>query len=171
LAVLLRRHHPHVVVTHDPDAGSQHPDHIRAGMVTTHALRTAGSTARLYYKAHGTSHWARLRETLPLVGIDLAAPTANVAAAMAAVERRITTTIDVGAAIDRKHAALHAHASQINSSLAGQLPLDLFRHVFGTEDFIRPDIPASVRIPEHGLFDGLPAAGGCDPRPGSQPPA
>lgn len=158
LAVLLRRHRPHVVVTHDPGASGQHPDHIRAGMVTTEALRIDSDTTRLYYKAHGTSHWARLRESLRRAGIDVPAPTADVAAALAGVEQRITTTVDVHAVIDRKHAALHAHASQLNSSLAGRLPLDLFRHVFGTEDFIRADIPASVRIPEHGLFDGLPAA-------------
>jgi LmbE family N-acetylglucosaminyl deacetylase len=154
LAVLVRRHRPHVVVTHDPDAGSQHPDHIRAGVVTTQALRTAGSTARVYYKAHGTGHWARLRESLQRIGIDLPTPTDDVAAALAGVEQRITTTVDVRAVIDRKHAALHAHASQINSSLAGRLPLDQFRYAFGTEEFIRPDIPASVRIPERGLFDG-----------------
>jgi LmbE family N-acetylglucosaminyl deacetylase len=158
LAVLLRRHRPHVVITHDPAASSQHPDHIRAGVVTTQALRIDSNTTRLYYKAHGTSHWARLRESLRRVGIDVPVPTAEVAAALAGVEQRITTTVDVGTVIERKHAALHAHASQIHSSLAGRLPLDLFRHVFGTEDFIRADIPASVRIPEHGLFDGLPAA-------------
>ncbi len=152
LAVLLRRHRPHVVVTHDPDASSQHADHIHAGMVTTQALRTAGSTARLYYKAHGTSHWARLRKSLRHVGIDLPTPTADVATALAGVEQRITTTVDVRAVIDRKHAALHAHASQLNSSLAGRLPLEEFRQAFGTEDFIRADIPESVRIPEHGLF-------------------
>jgi LmbE family N-acetylglucosaminyl deacetylase len=159
LAVLLRRHRPDVVVTHDPDAGSQHPDHIRAGLVTTHAVRGVGGTARLYYKAHGTSHWARLREALRHIGVDLPLPTTDLAAALAGVEQRITTTVDVRAVVDRKHAALHAHASQIHSSLAGRLPIEEFRNAFGTEDFIRPDIPASVRIPEHGLFDGLPVAG------------
>jgi LmbE family N-acetylglucosaminyl deacetylase len=129
-----------VVVTHDPDAGFQHADHIRAGVVTTEALRISGIPARLYYKAHGTGHWARLRESLADIGIRLPAPTTDVATALADVERRITTTVDVSAVVDRKYAALHAHASQISSSLAGKLPLELFRRAFGTEEFIQSSL-------------------------------
>lgn len=136
LAELLLRHRPRIVVTNDPDAGLQHQDHIRAGVITTEALRGSGIPARLYYKAHGTGHWTRLRQSLADIGIDLPAPTAEAATALADVERRITTTIDVSAVVDHKYAALHAHASQLDASLAGKLPPELFRRTFGVEEFI-----------------------------------
>ena len=52
----------------------------------------------------------------------------------------ITTTVDVREFVDRKRAAMIAHASQIpTDSFFLQLPLDAFREAFGWEWFIRRD--------------------------------
>jgi hypothetical protein len=62
------------------------------------------------------------RETLPI---------------LETVEQRITTNIDVSHVIERKRTALHAHASQIGSSLAGKLHTAQFCSAFGTASSIR----------------------------------
>ncbi len=57
--------------------------------------------------------------------------------------------------VDRKRAALHAHASQIDSSLAGKLPASQFRYAFGTEAYIRTRDTTGTSTPEDDLFTGL----------------
>jgi LmbE family N-acetylglucosaminyl deacetylase len=55
-------------------------------------------------------------------------------------EARITTTVDVTGALDRKRAAMAAHPSQIaDESFFLALPSDLFAAAFGTEWYIRLD--------------------------------
>ncbi|MGH3530078.1 MAG: mycothiol conjugate amidase Mca, partial [Pseudonocardiaceae bacterium] len=71
------------------------------------------------------------------------------------VEQRITTTVDVGHVIDRKRTALHAHASQIGSSLAGKLPPAQFSSAFGTETYIRARDTTGAPTPEDDLFTGI----------------
>ncbi len=155
VADLLNRYRPNVVVTHDPEFPFQHPDHVHAGRVTTQAVQHTHISATLYYKAHGISHWTRLRQLLHSIGVQLPEPTVEVAEALQVVERRITTVVDLGDAVDRKHAALHAHASQISSSLAGKLPLDHFRRCFSSESFIRARAPAAIGIIENSLLTDL----------------
>lgn len=75
------------------------------------------------------------------------------------VERRITTIIDVRQVIDLKRIALHAHASQIDSSLAGKLPAAQFSYAFGTETYIRAYDTTGTSTPEHDLFAGLKGIG------------
>jgi LmbE family N-acetylglucosaminyl deacetylase len=65
----------------------------------------------------------------------------------------ITTTVDVSGYVDRKRAAMQAHASQIPpDSFFLSLPPDAFRAAFGVEWFIRRDKPD---IRETWLFDDL----------------
>ena len=64
---------------------------------------------------------------------------------------RITTTVDITAYLDRKRAAMAAHASQIGpDSFFLALPDDTFRVAFGTEWFMRLD--ATVDAPETWIF-------------------
>jgi LmbE family N-acetylglucosaminyl deacetylase len=72
-----------------------------------------------------------------------------------AVEQRITTIIDVSQVVDRKRTALHAHASQIGSSLAGKLPASQFSYAFGAESYIRACGIRATSTPEDDLFAGL----------------
>jgi LmbE family N-acetylglucosaminyl deacetylase len=61
-------------------------------------------------------------------------------------DEAITTVVDVGDFLDRKRAAIAAHASQVHDTgpfLA--MPPDAFRAALGTEFYIRRGVPAGHR--------------------------
>jgi LmbE family N-acetylglucosaminyl deacetylase len=89
------------------------------------------------------------------VGIQRPAPSGDMLRMLESVEQRITTTVDVGQVIDQKRTALHAHASQIGSSLAGKLPPAQFSYAFGAEQYIRARDTTGTPTPEDDLFTGL----------------
>jgi LmbE family N-acetylglucosaminyl deacetylase len=69
-------------------------------------------------------------------------------------EDQITTAVDVTDYLDRKRAAMAAHASQISeTSFFLSVSPEFFARAFGTEWFIRRGAPAGIH--EHGLLDGL----------------
>jgi len=111
--------------------------------------------AKLYFKAHGISHWNRICEALAQVGIARAAPDSHQWQQWEWVERQITTTIDVKDVVDRKREALLAHSSQLNSSLAARIPAELWPLVFSAETFIRTHDTTHAPTPEDDLFTGL----------------
>lgn len=152
---LIERYRPQVVVTYDPHS-TRHPDHVHAARVATYAVDAGDVVAKLYYKAHGSEYWRRLNRALADVAIHRPAPSGKTLHMLEAVERRITTSIDVGHVIERKRTALHAHVSQIGSSLAGRLPAAQFSYAFGTETYIRTRDTTGTPIPEDDLFAGLP---------------
>lgn len=152
---LIEHYRPQVLVTYDPHSTYQHPDHVHAARVATYAVDAGRGVAKLYYKAHGSSYWRRLNQSLAEIGIQRPAPSEEVLRMLESVERRITTTIDVGQVIDQKRAALHAHASQIGSSLAGKLPAAQFSYAFGIEQYIRARDTTGTSTPEDDLFTGL----------------
>lgn len=152
---LVERYRPQVVVTYDPHS-TRHPDHVHAARVATYAVDAGHVVAKLYYKAHGSEYWRRLNRALADVAIHRRAPSGETLQILKAVEQRITTNIDVRHVIERKRTALHAHASQIGSSLAGKLPAAQFSSAFGTEAYIRIRDTTGAPIPEDDLFAGLP---------------
>ncbi len=154
IAQLIEHYQPQVVVTYDPDS-TRHPDHIHAARAATSAVDSGHVVAKLYYKAHGSSYWQRLNQVLAEVGIQRAAPSGETLRILEAVEQRITTIVDVSQVVDRKRTALHAHASQIGSALAGKLPASQFRYAFGTEAYIRTRDTTGTSTPEDDLFAGL----------------
>ena len=59
---------------------------------------------------------------------------------------RITTTVDVADVVDRKRAALAAHATQVDeTSFFLAMPVEAFRMAFGYEWFIRRGAPPGTR--------------------------
>ena len=69
-------------------------------------------------------------------------------------EEQITTAVDVTDYLDRKRAAMAAHASQISeSSFFLAVPQEFFARAFGTEWFIHRGAPAGIH--EHALLDDL----------------
>ena len=74
---------------------------------------------------------------------------------MAAIEARITTSIDVSDVVERKRAALSAHASQLDESWWLRFPPELFAEMFGEETFIRAADRTAAPTPEDDLFAGL----------------
>ena len=152
---LLNRYRPQVIITHNANDELQHPDHVHAGQSTALAVEMTDIPAKLYFKAHGTSYWNRIREALAQVGIVRVAPDSQQRQQWDCVERQITTTIDVKDVIDRKREALMAHSSQLNSSLAAKIPAELWPLVFGAETFIRVHDTTRAPTPEDDLFAGL----------------
>jgi LmbE family N-acetylglucosaminyl deacetylase len=67
----------------------------------------------------------------------------------------ITTVIDTRTALDRKHAALHAHASQLADTVWVKVPDEDFADLFGHESFVRALDRTGAALPETDLFDGL----------------
>ncbi|MGH3522158.1 MAG: PIG-L deacetylase family protein [Mycobacterium sp.] len=154
IAQLIEQYRPQVVVTYDPHS-TRHPDHVHAAQAATSAVDSSSIAAKLYYKAHGASYWRQLNRALDDTGIRRPDPTGETLRLLESVEQRITTTVDVGHVIDRKRTALHAHASQIGSSLAGKLPPAQFSSAFGTETYIRARDTTGAPTPEDDLFTGI----------------
>jgi hypothetical protein len=57
--------------------------------------------------------------------------------------------------VDRKRAALIAHASQLDESWWSRIPRDVWSEVFGEESFIRARDTTRAPTPEDDLFAGL----------------
>jgi LmbE family N-acetylglucosaminyl deacetylase len=155
---LIERYRPQVVITYDDNGGYQHPDHVHASRCTAEAVASTGLPAKLYLTAMRFSEWqemwAALRETGADVP-DVGSISEETRRQMAESEQRITTNVDIRPVLDRKRAALMAHASQISESWFSQLPPELAARVFGRESFIRAMDTTGAPVPEDDLFAGL----------------
>jgi LmbE family N-acetylglucosaminyl deacetylase len=132
---LLDMYQPEVVLTHNADATYEHVDHQHAAQAT--ALAVADTPATLYFSAHGLGHWQRLLGALAELGIHRPAPDAGKREALAAIDRRITTRVEISHVVRTKRAALFEHKSQLGNSLAAKLTEEQYASVFAAESFIR----------------------------------
>ncbi|MGD9798591.1 MAG: PIG-L family deacetylase [Acidimicrobiia bacterium] len=158
LSALFERHRPDVVVTYDDGGSYDHPDHLRANIVTMEAVRRTGIPKKAYFTAMRRSDWDEFRRTLEDLGVewpDESEPDAAWEARMDELEARITTTVDTMPFVTRKRQALSAHASQIEESFFGKLPDEAFGRMFGRESFIRAYDVTGAPVPEDDLFAGL----------------
>jgi len=139
LAALLREEHADLLTVYDERGGYGHPDHIQVHVVGRRAAALAG-TPRVYAATTSKEHFLSLGERLAdQVPADMERPDPE-ELDLGVPEARITTTVDVTAALDRKRAAMAAHPSQIaDESFFLAMPPDAFSLVFGTEWFIRLD--------------------------------
>jgi LmbE family N-acetylglucosaminyl deacetylase len=151
LAEVLREERADVLTVYDERGGYGHPDHIQVHVVGRRAAALAG-TPRVYAATTSREHFLGLADLLTdLVPPDMERPDPD-ELDLGVPEARITTTVDVTAALDRKRAAMAAHPSQISDeSFFLALPPEAFAMVFGTEWFIRLDeTPAE---PESWILD------------------
>jgi LmbE family N-acetylglucosaminyl deacetylase len=153
LAEILRKERADVLTVYDDHGGYGHPDHVQVHRVGIRAAELAG-TPRVYESTMNRDFIRGLLETqaseLPEVPD---APDTDDMENFGSPESVITTTVDVSAYVDRKRAAMEAHASQIPpDSFFLSLPAEAFRTAFGAEWFIRRDKPD---IRESWLFDDL----------------
>ncbi|HEX2849983.1 MAG TPA: PIG-L family deacetylase [Acidimicrobiales bacterium] len=160
LVELFDTYRPDVVVTYDNLGIYNHPDHVRAHEITVAAVEKTGIPAKMYFTARRRRDWEQMRERAQAAGIELPMPpqrqlTPELVEKMAAAEARITTTIDVSSVVDRKRAALAAHASQLDESWWLRFPPELFADVFGAETFVRASDRTGAPVPETDLFAGL----------------
>jgi LmbE family N-acetylglucosaminyl deacetylase len=159
IAGLIERYRPQVVITYDDNGGYQHPDHVHASRCTAAAVASTGIPAKLYLTAMRLSRWRELWAALREAGADVpdrdSSITPETLRQMEESERQITTTIDIRPVLDRKRAALLAHASQISDSWFSKIPPELAGRVFGEETFIRAMDSTGAPVPETNLFAGL----------------
>jgi LmbE family N-acetylglucosaminyl deacetylase len=151
LAQILREEDADVLTAYDERGGYGHPDHIQAHRVGVRAAELA-HTPRLYAATVSRQHFLSIaRDQFAELSAEARPPNPD-DFDLGVDESRITTTVDVSSMIDRKRAAMAAHASQIGEeSFFLALPADAFLRTFGTEWFIRLDrTPAQ---PERWLFD------------------
>ena len=166
----IRRFRPHVVTTYDENGGYPHPDHIQCHNISVEAFHAAGDPERypeagepwqplkLYYQ-HGfnrprtqalhdamtarglESPWAeRLKEWKPDPEHDA----------------RITTRVPCGEFFGVRDQALMAHATQIDpDGPFFQIPLEIQREVWPTEDFELVTSYVDSPVPEDDLFLGV----------------
>ena len=151
LARILDEEQADVLTIYDENGNYGHPDHIQVHRVGVRAAELA-RTPRVYEATATRDHLQRMMAMMPQ---DPDAPeTPADLDTLGVTEENITTTVDVRDFVDRKRAAMAAHASQIpDDSFFLQLPLEAFREAFGWEWFIRRDGPRDRR--ETTLFDGL----------------
>jgi LmbE family N-acetylglucosaminyl deacetylase len=152
LAALCREEHADALISYDPSGGYGHPDHLQVHRVGAAAARLAQVPVLLEATIDRDTLRPLLR-LLRLAGRLLPRlPLDNVQNVFTA-RREITHKVDVRAHLDRKRAALRAHASQTEGgglrtiSALLRLPKPVFAAVAGNEWFVergtaRGDRPA-----------------------------
>jgi N-acetyl-1-D-myo-inositol-2-amino-2-deoxy-alpha-D-glucopyranoside deacetylase len=120
---------PDVIVTYDANGFYGHPDHIQAHRVTMRAHELAAPNARLYATAMPRSV---LKERLELPANSPFTRSDDVTASVP--DDQVTTTVDAGAYLDAKLAAMRAHTTQITVDAPYYaLSNDLGQRASGTE--------------------------------------
>lgn len=143
---------PDVVVTYNPNATYQHPDHIHTAVATQYAVSLIRNPLALFLIAHGTDYYHHLDAAAVAMGIHREPPTPQVQAAREYIQQSTTTSVDVTSVTDIKRHALFAHASQQQSSLAVKISPEYWPIVFGTERFIGVPRSSTIPIPATDLF-------------------
>jgi LmbE family N-acetylglucosaminyl deacetylase len=158
IGALIERYRPQVVISYDPEGAYQHPDHVHAARCAAAAAAASGIPAKFYQTAMRRSDWRELWDALREQGVevpDVRDIPPEMLRQMEERERRITTNVDIRPVLERKRAALLAHASQIRDSWFSKIPPELGERVFGRESFIRASDTTGAPVPEDDLFSGL----------------
>jgi N-acetyl-1-D-myo-inositol-2-amino-2-deoxy-alpha-D-glucopyranoside deacetylase len=137
LAAILTEEGSDVLVTYDEHGGYGHPDHVQVHRVGMEAARRAGVPV-VYMATMNRDFFRSLSSVAAEVGVDLPEAAAEEMETMGEPASRLTTEVDVTPWIERKRAAMRAHASQISeTSFFLALPDDVFIQVWGHEWYIR----------------------------------
>ncbi|QLQ39349.1 mycothiol conjugate amidase Mca [Micromonospora robiginosa] len=170
LVRLMRQFRPHVVTTYDEEGGYPHPDHIMTHQVTVAAFEAAGDPERhpelgepwqplkLYYDVgFSRAKIMSLHEAMLAAGHE-----SPYGEWMKRWEdrpdkgERITTRVDCAAYFPVRDDALRAHATQIDpDGFWFQVPMDLQRRAWPTEDFQLARSLVDSPLPESDLFAGV----------------
>jgi LmbE family N-acetylglucosaminyl deacetylase len=157
IADLIEAYRPQVLVSYDDQGAYQHPDHVHASLAAQAAAASTGIPAKVYLSTMRGSSWRKIWEALREAGEDVPAIPQDPEMQRRALEseQRITTTVDIRAALSRKREALLAHGSQINDSWFSKIPPSVTEEAFGFEYFIRVVDRTGASVPETDLFSGL----------------
>ncbi len=171
LVSLIRHYRPDVLITYGEDQSRYpHPDHLRVHDISVMAfnyaadpdyhpeLGTAHAVSKLYYSLWAAKRVTALHQRFVEVGLE--SPFTEEVLAREGQDSLITTSIDVGAYIDRRLKALLAHRTQIEPDSKWWFGLDADdqRIAYPYEDFqlARNRIPDYEPVMETDLFAGLP---------------
>jgi LmbE family N-acetylglucosaminyl deacetylase len=163
IGALIERYRPQVVITYDDQGPYQHPDHVHASRCAQAAVAATGIPDKLYLTSMRRSDWRKLWDALREAGVEVPDPPQideQALRQMEEAERRITTNVDIRPVLERKRAALLAHASQIRDSWFSKIPPEVGEQVFGRESFTRAMDRTGTPVPEDDLFAGLRPADG-----------
>jgi LmbE family N-acetylglucosaminyl deacetylase len=156
LESILAELRPAVVLTFDPGGIYGHPDHVTISARATEAYRRAagrpGGPRVLYHQAiprSGLAEMGRLQEAFAALRGDVvaAAPSEDDLlqqrrfVELARPDEEVTTIVDVRSVLDRKLAALAAHASQMRDGSWANAPRETVEQFLGRETFVRVDPP------------------------------
>jgi mycothiol S-conjugate amidase len=161
-----------VITTYDEVGGYPHPDHIRTHEITVAAFDAAADPdqfpdagdpwqpLKLYYDVGFSMERASaLHEAMLAKGLKSPYEDWFKRREEWLSKRRppkITTRVPVGDWFERRDAALLAHATQVDpNGWFFQVPLDLQREVWPTEDFELARSLVDSTIPEDDLFAGV----------------
>ncbi len=139
LAAILREERADILTAYDEHGTYGHPDHIQVHRVGVRAAQLA-ETPRVVQGTANRDHVMRGLEAARAAGVELPGDLDDRRMDdFGSPESIITTAIDVSGYLDRKRAAMKAHASQISeTSFFLAMPPELFATAFGTEWFIDP---------------------------------
>ncbi len=166
----IRAFRPDVLVTYDAFGVYGHPDHVqthRVALVAAEACAVGGlyphsgdpwEISKLYLGTIPRSFVALANATLPRYGLrsPFGEQTDPDLLTIGTPDEQVTTTVEVHPWLERKWAALRAHASQIGpDSFFLNVPAELSETVFGREWFIRRRSRVDVPAAEDDLFAGL----------------
>jgi len=169
VARLIRELQPLVVITHDPEGGYGHPDHIAVNAFSTLGFDLAGDAsvdlglpafapAKLYYSAIPRSYL----EQVPAFRDRRADIRGQQLGFRGVADEQITTAIDISAWQKVKIEALSCHRTQFEfdpetkmpKTFAASIPEEMRRLFFGHERFVLASGTAPA-VPEDDLFAGL----------------
>jgi LmbE family N-acetylglucosaminyl deacetylase len=155
VAALIQRYQPQVVVTYDENGGYGHPDHIQTHRVALAAVEGPAAPAKVYFTARSRRHSERMVELRQRLQLDRRPGRPPRASPAGVPEAAITTTVDTRVGLERKRAALQAHASQLGDTVWVRVDDKEFAELFGQETFIRARDTSGAALPETDLFAGL----------------
>ena len=135
IAELMAEIAPDLIVTFGPDGMTGHPDHRAVSAWTTDAWRVARPQANLWYATLGTDYYAQWGALSDHVGLWAEQPSPPCTADHDLAAR---VTLD-NESLDRKLAALQAHASQ-TTGLIEAVGLGTYREWWRTEYFVAAEL-------------------------------
>jgi LmbE family N-acetylglucosaminyl deacetylase len=148
LAAVLAEEAADVLTVYDDHGGYGHPDHIQVHRVGHRAAVLAG-TPRVYEATMNREGVGEMRAALVRADGGDAAATDAIYDTIGTPDAEITTAVDVSGVLERKRAAMAAHASQIpQDAWFFRLPDDAFTRAFGTEWYVRTRPAFDLPLPE-----------------------
>jgi LmbE family N-acetylglucosaminyl deacetylase len=143
VAVILAEEAASALVIYDESGIYGHPDHLQVHRAGRLAAARAGVAT--LYQTTVDREYLHFVETHLVGEAALGGDLGMVRAHIGVPTVMVTATVDVSGQLDRKRAAMAAHASQIlETTSAFQLGLEQFAAVYGWEWFVRQGPPGPI---------------------------